>query len=85
LPLLGVVAATFGAALETTLPSGYTLAQFFDWSWGKFRRPVQAARFHLVMIVVVIVGMGVLFRAAGSPSERRRKTAGSGAIGRRRD
>jgi len=59
--LLGVVAATFGAALETTLSSGYTLAQFFGWSWGKFRRPVQAARFHLVMIVVVIVGMGVLF------------------------
>jgi Mn2+/Fe2+ NRAMP family transporter len=59
--LLGVVAATFGAALETTLSSGYTLAQFFGWSWGKFRRPVQAARFHLVMIVVVLVGMGVLF------------------------
>ena len=59
--LLGVVAATFGAALETTLSSGYTLAQFFGWSWGKFRRPVQAARFHLVMIVVVIVGVGVLF------------------------
>jgi Mn2+/Fe2+ NRAMP family transporter len=59
--LLGVVAATFGAALETTLSSGYTLAQFFGWSWGKFRRPAHAARFHLVMIVVLISGMGVLF------------------------
>jgi Mn2+/Fe2+ NRAMP family transporter len=59
--LLGVVAATFGAALETTLSSGYTLAQFFGWSWGKFRRPVHAARFHLVMIVVAIIGMSVLF------------------------
>jgi Mn2+/Fe2+ NRAMP family transporter len=37
--LIGLVAATFGAALETTLSSGYTLAQFFGWSWGKFRKP----------------------------------------------
>ncbi|WP_426766207.1 Nramp family divalent metal transporter [Pseudarthrobacter sp. 1G09] len=58
--LVGVVAATFGAALETTLSSGYTLAQFFGWSWGKFRRPVQAARFHLAMIVCMLVGIGVL-------------------------
>ena len=35
---------------------GYTLAQFFGWSWGKFRRPAQAARFHLLMIVCLIVG-----------------------------
>ncbi|SDT00707.1 Mn2+ and Fe2+ transporters of the NRAMP family [Pseudarthrobacter equi] len=58
--LVGVVAATFGAALETTLSSGYTLAQFFGWSWGKFRRPAQAARFHLAMIICMLVGIGVL-------------------------
>jgi manganese transport protein len=58
--LLGVVAATFGAALETALSGGYTLAQFFGWSWGKFRRPIQAARFHLVLIVTLLVGVGVL-------------------------
>ena len=37
--IVGILAATFGAALETTLSSGYTLAQFFGWQWGKFRRP----------------------------------------------
>ena len=37
--IIGVVAATFGAALETTLSAGYTIAQFFGWPWGKFRRP----------------------------------------------
>ncbi|MFF1383513.1 Nramp family divalent metal transporter [Arthrobacter sp. NPDC058288] len=58
--LIGIVAATFGAALETTLSSGYTLAQFFGWSWGKFRRPVQAARFHLAMIICLLIGVGVL-------------------------
>lgn len=58
--LVGIVAATFGAALETTLSSGYTLAQFFGWTWGKFRRPVEAARFHLSMIVALLVGLAIL-------------------------
>jgi manganese transport protein len=58
--LLGFVACTFGAALEVTLSSGYTLSQYFGWSWGKFRRPVKAARFHLVMIVSLIIAVGVL-------------------------
>ena len=58
--LVGLVAATFGAALETTLSSGYTLAQFFGWSWGKFRRPAQAARFHLSMIITLLIGIAVL-------------------------
>ncbi|CCW10012.1 MULTISPECIES: NRAMP family divalent metal transporter [Rhodococcus] len=58
--LVGIVAATFGAALETTLSGGYTLAQFLGWSWGKFRRPAEAARFHLTMLVLLIVAVGVL-------------------------
>ena len=58
--IVGIVAATFGAALETGLSSGYTLAQFLGWSWGKFRRPAQAARFHLTMIVALLVAVGVL-------------------------
>jgi Mn2+/Fe2+ NRAMP family transporter len=58
--ILGMVAATFGAALETALSSGYTLAQYFGWPWGKFRRPSQASRFHLVMIVSLLIGLGIL-------------------------
>ena len=58
--IVGIVAATFGAALETTLSSGYTLAQFFGWSWGKFRKPAEAARFHVAMIVCLLVGLAVL-------------------------
>jgi len=60
LVILGVVAATFGAALETALSTGYTLAQFFGWSWGKYHRPAQAARFHTAMAVAVLVGTLVL-------------------------
>ncbi|TQR82386.1 divalent metal cation transporter [Mycobacterium hodleri] len=59
--IVGIVAATFGAALETTLSSGYTLAQFLGWTWGKFRAPAQAARFHVTMIVVLLIGTAVLF------------------------
>ncbi|MGV0772435.1 NRAMP family divalent metal transporter [Mycobacterium syngnathidarum] len=59
--IVGIVAATFGAALETTLSSGYTLAQFFGWTWGKFRRPAEASRFHVVMFVSIVIGAAVLF------------------------
>lgn len=59
--IVGIVAATFGAALETTLSSGYTLAQFFGWPWGKFRRPSEASRFHVVMFVSIVIGAAVLF------------------------
>jgi Mn2+/Fe2+ NRAMP family transporter len=59
--IVGVLAAVFGAALETTLSAGYTIAQFFGWPWGKFRRPSQASRFHVVMIVALVVGCAVLF------------------------
>jgi Mn2+/Fe2+ NRAMP family transporter len=62
--IVGFVAATFGATLETTLSSGYTLAQFFGWPWGKFRAPSQASRFHLVMIICLIVGIGILMTGA---------------------
>jgi len=58
--IVGMLAAFFGAALETTLSSGYTIAQYFGWSWGKFRRPAKAARFHLVMIVGLVLALAIL-------------------------
>jgi Mn2+/Fe2+ NRAMP family transporter len=58
--ILGIVAATFGAALETALSSGYTISQYFGWSWGKFRRPARAARFHLTIIIALLLALGIL-------------------------
>jgi Mn2+/Fe2+ NRAMP family transporter len=52
--IVGIFAATFGAALETGLSAGYSVAQFFGWQWGKFVRPAEASRFHLVVIVSLI-------------------------------
>ncbi|MEU9438846.1 divalent metal cation transporter [Streptomyces sp. NPDC048252] len=57
LVLLGVFAATFGAALETGLSSGYTVAQYFGWTWGKTAAPRTASRFHTVVIMALVAGM----------------------------
>jgi Mn2+/Fe2+ NRAMP family transporter len=61
--ILGIFAATFGAALETALSAGYILSQYFGWQWGKFVRPARASRFHLV--VLMAIGAAVLFAASG--------------------
>ncbi|HEY6748915.1 MAG TPA: divalent metal cation transporter [Mycobacteriales bacterium] len=58
--ILGFVAATFGAALETGLSCGYSVAQYFGWQWGKYVRPREAARFHLVVLVCLIVAVGTV-------------------------
>jgi Mn2+/Fe2+ NRAMP family transporter len=58
--ILGFFAATFGAAMETGLSAGYTVAQYFGWAWGKLRKPNEAARFHTVVIVSILVGVAVL-------------------------
>jgi manganese transport protein len=57
--IVGFVACTFGAALETALSCGYTVAQYFGWQWGKLVRPREAARFHLVVIAVLIAAVFV--------------------------
>jgi Mn2+/Fe2+ NRAMP family transporter len=60
LVILGVFAATFGAAMETSLSAGYTVAQYFGWSWGKYMRPRQAARFHVVVLVSILLAIAAL-------------------------
>ena len=62
--ILGFVAATFGAALETGLSTGYSVAQYFGWQWGKFVKPRQAARFHIVVLLSLMAAIaGVLTTA----------------------
>jgi Mn2+/Fe2+ NRAMP family transporter len=58
--ILGFFAATFGAAMETALSTGYTVAQYFGWDWGKLRRPRDAARFHTVLISGIVAGVALL-------------------------
>jgi Mn2+/Fe2+ NRAMP family transporter len=58
--IVGFVAATFGAACETGLSAGYSVAQYFGWQWGKYVRPDVAARFHLVLVLSTVLAVGVL-------------------------
>lgn len=62
--ILGFFAATFGAALETGLSAGYTIAQYFGWQWGKLVRPREAARFHTVVLVSVLLAVAGLLTTA---------------------
>jgi len=55
--IVGFFACTFGAALETALSCGYSASQYFGWQWGKFVRPRDASRFHLVVLVSIVVAM----------------------------
>jgi Mn2+/Fe2+ NRAMP family transporter len=55
--IVGFVACTFGAALETAMSCGYTISQYFGWQWGKLVRPREAARFHLVVLASIVVAM----------------------------
>jgi Mn2+/Fe2+ NRAMP family transporter len=58
--LLGFFAATFGAACETGLSVGYSIGQYFGWQWGKFVRPQEAARFHLVLLLSTVLAAVIL-------------------------
>ncbi len=58
--VLGFVAATFGAACETGLSIGYSVAQYFGFQWGKHVRAGEATTFHVVVGVSVIGGLAVL-------------------------
>jgi Mn2+/Fe2+ NRAMP family transporter len=61
--ILGIFAATFGAALETGLSAGYAVSQYLGWQWGKYVRPRDAARFHLVVLGSIIGAL--LFALSG--------------------
>jgi Mn2+/Fe2+ NRAMP family transporter len=58
--ILGFVAATFGAACETGLSVGYSIAQYCGAQWGKYVRPSEAALFHLVLALATLVAAAIL-------------------------
>ncbi|MFF0659241.1 NRAMP family divalent metal transporter [Micromonospora tulbaghiae] len=58
--VLAFFAVTFGAALETGLSAAYAASQYFGWQWGKRVRPREAARFHSVLLVGLLLGVVML-------------------------
>ena len=57
--ILGIFAATFGATLETLLATGYDVAQYFGWSYGKLQPPVRASRFTTVVLLLLLGSTGL--------------------------
>jgi Mn2+/Fe2+ NRAMP family transporter len=53
LALLGFFAATFAAAAESALATGYMVSQYFGWTWGKTHKPTDAPRFQVVCLISV--------------------------------
>ncbi len=44
-----------GASLECVLALSYNIAQGFGWEWGENKKPVEAARFNLVIVGVLLI------------------------------
>ena len=61
--LLGFVAATFGAACETGLSVGYSIAQYFGAQWGKYVRPSEATAFHAILVLATLAATSFLMTA----------------------
>ncbi|GGO92790.1 hypothetical protein GCM10011584_30010 [Nocardioides phosphati] len=61
--IVGFVAATFGAACETGLSVGYSIAQYFGWQWGKYVTTREATRFHAMILVSTLAAVAVLLTA----------------------
>ncbi len=50
-------ATCLGASLEVVLGVSYNIAQGFGWEWGEGKKPVEAARFNLVLTIFLIVAV----------------------------
>jgi Mn2+/Fe2+ NRAMP family transporter len=56
LGLVGILFAVGGAAIDTAFSGAYNVAQFFGWEWGKYRKAVEAPRFNLAWMVMLVLG-----------------------------
>jgi Mn2+/Fe2+ NRAMP family transporter len=61
--IVGFVAATFGAACETGLSVGYSIAQYVGAQWGKYVRPPEAAVFHAILLLATLAATAFLMTA----------------------
>lgn len=56
----GVLFVTcLGAALEVVLAVSYNISQGFGWEWGENKKPVEAARFNLIIIIFLAIAVGI--------------------------
>src|ERR1043165_971106 len=60
LALFGMLFAISGAAVETGLSTAYSVAQFFGWEWGRYKRPHEAPRFTIAWIITFLVALAIV-------------------------
>jgi Mn2+/Fe2+ NRAMP family transporter len=60
LALLGMFFAFAGATIENCLSVAYNISQFFGWSWGKRRKPLEVPRFTASWIVVLVLATTII-------------------------
>ncbi|HEY1961398.1 MAG TPA: divalent metal cation transporter [Rhizomicrobium sp.] len=60
LALLGMLFAISGAAVETGLSTAYSVAQFFGWEWGRYKRPHEAPRFTIAWLATFAVALAIV-------------------------
>ncbi len=54
-----LLATCLGAALEVSLAVSYNIAQGFGWEWGENKKPVDAPRFNLVLLIFLLIAVGI--------------------------
>ncbi len=52
--IVGIFAVTFGATLETLFATGYDVAQYFGWSYGKIQSPARSSRFTTLILLMLL-------------------------------
>ena len=60
LALLGMIFAIGGAAVETCLANAYSLAQYFGWEWGRYKKPWEAPRFTFTWLAMFALSLAIV-------------------------
>ncbi|MFL5295113.1 MAG: NRAMP family divalent metal transporter [Phenylobacterium sp.] len=58
--LFGMLLAFGGAAVETCLAAAYSVAQFFGWPWGRYRKPAETPRFTLAWLIAFLIAAALV-------------------------
>ena len=57
--LLGMLACITGAAIETALSAAYHLCQFYNFAWGKNKRPKSVPIFTGIWIAMILAASAI--------------------------
>jgi Mn2+/Fe2+ NRAMP family transporter len=52
-------ATTLGGALEASLSTSYNVSQGFGWEWGEDKKPIEAPRFNLLLMAMLLGALAV--------------------------